>query len=139
MIADPPLNITDVRLVDGPDPNEGRVEIAVGGVFGTIFTDLYTSLVQDMAMALDLYTLINFIVMELKLPLTNVYTFKTDNAVTAEMCTPVQVQDIRLVNQEVYPYRGTVELKINDTWGTICGNMFGVEEATVLCRMMNAR
>ncbi|KAH3847500.1 hypothetical protein DPMN_089823 [Dreissena polymorpha] len=36
MIADPLLNITDVRLVDEPGPNVGRVEIVVDGVYGTI-------------------------------------------------------------------------------------------------------
>ncbi|XP_052236237.1 uncharacterized protein LOC127848005 isoform X4 [Dreissena polymorpha] len=57
-----------------------------------------------------------------------------------EECRPMIVQDIRLVHQEFSPYlyRGTVELKISGAWGTICDNMFGAEEATVLCRMMNA-
>ncbi|KAH3893005.1 hypothetical protein DPMN_017143 [Dreissena polymorpha] len=57
---------------------------------------------------------------------------------TAE-CMPVNIQDIRLMNQALYLYQGTVELKINGTWGTICDGMFAKEEATVLCRMLNAR
>jgi deleted-in-malignant-brain-tumors protein 1 len=31
---------------------------------------------------------------------------------------------------------GRVELKVMDTWGTVCDNYFGKEEADTVCRMI---
>ncbi|XP_052271435.1 scavenger receptor cysteine-rich type 1 protein M130-like [Dreissena polymorpha] len=58
-----------------------------------------------------------------------------------EECRPVVIQDIRLVNpNQLHLYRGYLELKINDVWGTICKDtLFGAEEETVVCRMITAR
>ncbi|KAH3847237.1 hypothetical protein DPMN_089555 [Dreissena polymorpha] len=58
-----------------------------------------------------------------------------------EECRPVVIQDIHLVIQsQLFLYKGSVELKINDVWGTICDKMlFGAEEETVVCRMITAR
>ncbi|XP_052271420.1 scavenger receptor cysteine-rich type 1 protein M130-like [Dreissena polymorpha] len=57
-----------------------------------------------------------------------------------EECRPVVIQDIHLVIQsQLFLYKGSVELKINDVWGTICDKMlFGAEEETVVCRMITA-
>ena len=32
---------------------------------------------------------------------------------------------------------GRVEVCINNAWGTVCNNQFGVEDATVTCKQMN--
>lgn len=42
---------------------------------------------------------------------------------------------IRLVNG-AGPWEGRVEVNQNGKWGTICDSSFGVNEASVLCRMI---
>ncbi|KAH3713799.1 hypothetical protein DPMN_073600 [Dreissena polymorpha] len=48
---------------------------------------------------------------------------------------PLTVEDIRLANG-TYDEEGRVEIKVFDEWGTICDDSFGLEEATVICRML---
>ncbi|KAH3847117.1 hypothetical protein DPMN_089599 [Dreissena polymorpha] len=48
---------------------------------------------------------------------------------------PLSVQDIRLANGSKST-SGRVEIKVLDTWGTVCSDSFGKEEADVICRMM---
>lgn len=43
---------------------------------------------------------------------------------------------VRLVNGN-YPWEGRVELHtLNGSWGTICDDRFGVDEAQVICGML---
>lgn len=44
--------------------------------------------------------------------------------------------EIRLHGGETH-YEGGVEIKLNGTWGTICDDFWGIEEANVICRMLN--
>lgn len=34
------------------------------------------------------------------------------------------------------PNEGTVNLRVNDQWGSICDDYFGANEAMVICRML---
>ncbi|KAH3837828.1 hypothetical protein DPMN_111229 [Dreissena polymorpha] len=54
-------------------------------------------------------------------------------------CRPIQIQEIRLVGINSSLLAGTVEIKINNVWGTIYADELGYSEARVLCGMMNYR
>ena len=43
--------------------------------------------------------------------------------------------DVRLVGGSNFT-EGRVEVCYNNTWGTVCDNGFGVEDATVVCRQL---
>ena len=43
---------------------------------------------------------------------------------------------VRLYGGDTY-YQGGVEIYLNGTWGTICDDSWGIEEANVICRMLN--
>ena len=46
--------------------------------------------------------------------------------------------DVRLVSPiSGFDFLGRVEVKYNNTWGTVCDNMFNFNEADVICNMLN--
>ena len=48
---------------------------------------------------------------------------------------PPPIGDVRLVGG-VYSFEGRLEIFVNDTWGTVCHDRFGTEDAMVVCRQL---
>jgi hypothetical protein len=48
---------------------------------------------------------------------------------------PLDITGVRLVDGP-NTTAGRVEIRSLDTWGTICDDAFGIEEANVICRML---
>ena len=42
---------------------------------------------------------------------------------------------VRLLGSS-YTYEGRVELCVNNTWGTVCNDLFGSSESRVVCRQL---
>ena len=42
---------------------------------------------------------------------------------------------VRLVGSS-YAYRGRVEICVNNVWGTVCDDYFGISDARVVCRQL---
>ena len=42
---------------------------------------------------------------------------------------------VRLLGSS-YTYEGRVELCVNNTWGTVCNDLFGSSDARVVCRQL---
>ncbi|KAH3776285.1 hypothetical protein DPMN_177706, partial [Dreissena polymorpha] len=215
-ILSPPLNITQVRLADGPNANAGRLEITVKNTYGTICANEFIYVDGDIACKsinlryraaavyngsfygpgtgpiyidhLDctsdranikdcLYRTtgacnhsndVSLVCNECGKLVTNMdermFLFNDSNIVMYGDCSfykpyvgqlraicengtwktigncieyskPLEVQSVRLVNGS-NPAEGRVEMKVFDTWGTVCSDDFGMKEAEVICRMM---
>ncbi|KAH3847501.1 hypothetical protein DPMN_089824 [Dreissena polymorpha] len=52
-----------------------------------------------------------------------------------EYSYPLYIQEIRLVDGNS-TFDGRVEIKVFNTWGTVCNDLFGIEEANVICKMI---
>ncbi|XP_052259365.1 sushi, von Willebrand factor type A, EGF and pentraxin domain-containing protein 1-like [Dreissena polymorpha] len=52
-----------------------------------------------------------------------------------EYSYPLNIQEIRLVDGNS-TFDGRVEIKVFNTWGTICDDAFGMEDANVICKMI---
>ncbi|KAH3713757.1 hypothetical protein DPMN_073559 [Dreissena polymorpha] len=207
---DPPVNITDVRLVGGPSPNVGRVEIAIGGIYGTVCDNMFDFPTADVICKSNNSSLhaaaifngakfgegsgpihldrLNCLsgdtnIKQCKYSKNGHCSHSRDVSVLCSECRkpekpnliykdkglfvdcqhdtgyvgylpvscrerkwnvtgtcfkyekPLIVEDIRLSNG-TYDEEGRVEIKVFDEWGTICDDSFGLEEATVICRML---
>ena len=49
----------------------------------------------------------------------------------------VMLLTVRLVGGR-HPYEGRLEVYYNDTWGTVCDDAFGSEDATVACKSLGS-
>jgi deleted-in-malignant-brain-tumors protein 1 len=47
---------------------------------------------------------------------------------------PLTIEEVLLQDGDI-PTEGRVELKVNGTWGTICGTGFDSADAQVICNM----
>ncbi|WAR24040.1 NETR-like protein, partial [Mya arenaria] len=142
----PRLNVSDVRLVNGTGPDDGRAELLVDGKWGTICDDSFDITDTEAFCAMlgknyngsILYADCSYYkkyVGVLELTCDNVTKKWITNGECQEYRFPLDVADIRLVNGSV-PGSGRVELKSMNTWGTICGDGFDMDAANVICKML---
>ncbi|XP_071839533.1 scavenger receptor cysteine-rich domain-containing protein DMBT1-like isoform X3 [Apostichopus japonicus] len=156
-------SIDDFRLVNGNSPNEGRVEILVENEWGTICDDLWDMNDADVvcrelgyigASEVHLSGFYgegvgpiwldnvecegdeNFLSDCDKLPIgTHNCDHNEDVGVVCEPGLPDEINSIRLVNGSD-ANSGRVEVLINGTWGTVCDDLWDLEDATVICRQL---
>ncbi|KAH3768143.1 hypothetical protein DPMN_169355, partial [Dreissena polymorpha] len=140
----PPLNVTHVRLADGPNTNAGSFKRTLILTFFFHNNSQCGKLVTNFDDKMFLFNDSNIVMYgdcsfyksyfgQLRAICEN-GTWKTiGNCI--EYSKPLEVQGVRLVNGS-NPAEGRVEMKVFDTWGTVCSDDFGMKEAEVICRMM---
>ncbi|XP_041372561.1 deleted in malignant brain tumors 1 protein-like [Gigantopelta aegis] len=152
------LDKSSVRLVNGSNDNEGRVEILHDGQWGSICDDGFNDTeVQVVCRSLgfqsvnaELYHLAQFGQSTGPIWLDNVIC--TGSEQNLDQCSfpgwgihdcahredvGVRCQlSVRLVNGSGIRTQGRVEIKINGTWGTVCDDGFDSNDASVICAMM---
>ncbi|XP_060585690.1 deleted in malignant brain tumors 1 protein-like, partial [Ruditapes philippinarum] len=152
--------VTNTRLVNGTGPYDGRMEMFVNGQWGTIdarYVDMYdarticnahnASLAMYFTSAIygqgtgpilsrELYcngerSHISSCSGHSPYGSSASHTYDLSIACTKH---PLQIEDIALHGGR-RPTEGRVDLKVNETWGTICDTGFDSADARVICRM----
>ncbi|XP_073689188.1 antigen WC1.1-like, partial [Garra rufa] len=100
----------DVKLVNGPNPCSGRVEVLHNGIWGTVCDDLWDS--TDAAVVCR------------ELGCGTVIEAKS---------SAYFGQAVKLVNGP-NPCSGRVEVLHNGIWGTVCDDLWDSTDAAVVCR-----
>jgi deleted-in-malignant-brain-tumors protein 1 len=154
-------NDTDIRLVGGSNDNEGRVEVCVGGQWGTVCDDFFD------------YRDAQVFCKQLGLPYTGAVAYGSaffgrgsgpihlddvqctgsENSVfnctynpnhncvhfedAGVMCQSASCNstDVRLVNG-LSDSEGRVEVCLNGAWGTVCDDFWSTNDAVVVCRQL---
>ncbi|XP_053387660.1 deleted in malignant brain tumors 1 protein-like [Mercenaria mercenaria] len=155
-----PLDIDDIRLAYSYIPSEGRVEILVDGVWGTICDNNFNIKSANVTchmfglQVVRYYTnaagygqgsgpvyIDNLSCTGLESHVNNC-TYDVANTCThsddvSVVCTGYQldITNIRLAGTSG-PYHGRVELEVSDTWGTVGDDYFGTYEGRAVCRML---
>ncbi|CAH1252512.1 PRSS12 [Branchiostoma lanceolatum] len=148
---------SEIRLVGGAGPNEGRVEVYHNGEWGTICDDLWG--IEDANVVCRMLgygsadqatsTATPFGQGSGQIWLDNVACSGTEasladcthsgwgihNCAHSEDAGVVCIQEIRLVGG-TGPNEGRVEVYHNGEWGTVCDDGWGIEDAQVACRML---
>ncbi|XP_041472113.1 deleted in malignant brain tumors 1 protein-like isoform X3 [Lytechinus variegatus] len=145
-----------VRLVNGNNEAEGRVEINVNGEWGTICDDLWS--LQDANVicrmlgfgeALSAPGSAQFGQGSGPIQLDDVICSGNEETILdcshrgigqhncghSEDAGVVCTQQVRLVNGN-HDAEGRVEINVNGEWGTICDDLWSLQDANVICRML---
>ncbi|XP_025112203.1 deleted in malignant brain tumors 1 protein-like [Pomacea canaliculata] len=159
-----PLPAINVRLVGGGNSQEGRVEISFNGTWGTVCDDYWDhddAVVICRMLGLPTNNVIPrgggyFIsgTRPTKIWLDDLKCLGSETSIAqcphagwgksnclhsedaGVVCGgSVPMSPIRLVGG-LTTHEGRVEIFYNNTWGTVCDDFFGTEEATVVCRTL---
>ncbi|XP_060558824.1 deleted in malignant brain tumors 1 protein-like [Ruditapes philippinarum] len=151
------ISCTPVRLVNGSNQYEGRLEVWHKGSWGTVCDDKFDAMSATVVCGMLHYQQTNPFVFgsayfgagALPIHLDEVKCKGTETSLTqcqhkgsgkhdcdhnddvGISCTPV-----RLVNGS-NQYEGRLEVWHDGAWGTVCDDGFDVLSATVVCRMLN--
>ncbi|XP_053388149.1 deleted in malignant brain tumors 1 protein-like [Mercenaria mercenaria] len=147
---------TAVRLVGGSLPSEGRVEVQHNGVWGTVCGNSFTQHDADVVCRMLSFNHSAVSIQynttrgsgpiwlgdlgchggEVDIQFCNLGGWNNHSCNHANdvgvTCKPTDVRLSRGSN----PSEGTVEIKIDGSWKTICDPGFGDNEASVICRML---
>ncbi|XP_041372972.1 Down syndrome cell adhesion molecule-like protein 1 isoform X2 [Gigantopelta aegis] len=152
------LDTSSVRLVNGSNDHEGRVEILHDGQWGSICDDEFNDNgAQVVCRSLgfqsfnaNFYRQAHFGQSTGPIWLANVNCMGSEQ--NLDQCSfpgwgihdcvhredvGVRCQmSVRLVSGSGISSQGRVEIQINGTWGTVCDNGFNSKDAAVICAMM---
>ncbi|KAJ8306645.1 hypothetical protein KUTeg_017190, partial [Tegillarca granosa] len=152
---------TQIRLVNGQSPNQGRVEVFYNGSWGTICDDDWNSFDATVVCRMLGYSVGNYYREAFfgsgtgKILLDDVHcngserdiddcphqpwgTSTSTTTSTTYDTTTHTITQVRLVNGGS-PDRGRVEVFYNGSWGTVCDDDWSQADATVVCKMLGYR
>ncbi|KAL5502504.1 hypothetical protein EMCRGX_G009294 [Ephydatia muelleri] len=122
--------VAPLRLVGGSTPNSGRVEVRYYGVWGTVCGDSW-----DINDATVVCRQLGY----------NGTARSFINAVFGQGTGPIWMNNVAYSVQKVAPVRlvggytpnsGRVEVQYYGVWGTVCGDSWDINDATVVCRQL---
>uniref|UniRef100_A0A1X7U1B7 Deleted in malignant brain tumors 1 protein n=1 Tax=Amphimedon queenslandica TaxID=400682 RepID=A0A1X7U1B7_AMPQE len=156
-------NSTAVRLVNGLNDTEGRVEVCLNGAWGTVCDDFWSTndavvVCNQLGYNGSLAAAIGNAYFGLgtgPINMDNVFCSGTESQLTdcsysaihncghsedaSVICVPRTANctdgEVRLVGGQNYT-EGRVEICLNGEWGTACDDLWGNEEAQVVCRQL---
>ncbi|XP_064405891.1 uncharacterized protein LOC135350948 isoform X5 [Halichondria panicea] len=156
-------NYGDVRLVDGSNQYEGRVEVCINDQWGTVCDDSWgttdaTLVCKQLGYAyastgkpysnaffgsgtgpiyMDDVQCSSSSTQLLECPSSPILTNNCDHSDDAGVgCeAPCSTGDIRLAGGNI-PNEGRIEICMNNEWGTVCDDSWGSADATVVCRQL---
>jgi len=148
------VSCVTVRLVDGPSPQEGRLEVSYNGTWGTVCGNGISNGTARVVCGILGYGYVGQVIDSRygtgsgPIVLDNVECDGTEldivncrhsgwgnhNCIHADDVS-VSCKTVRLVGGSS-PRQGRLELNVNGTWGTVCRVGFDDTAARVVCRML---
>ncbi|XP_042300061.1 soluble scavenger receptor cysteine-rich domain-containing protein SSC5D-like, partial [Sceloporus undulatus] len=134
-----------IRLVEGPHPCSGRVEVLLYGLWGTVCDDGW-GIKEAMVVCKELgcgaavsaTREAQFGTGSLSTGMSDIRCRRTESALS--QCPASLQREQHCTSEEAagvvchVDCSGRVELLHNGVWGTICGDRWGIEEAGVVCQ-----